>query len=92
MSASRTQGALEFARGLPLTREVHTHHFQGTNRMLPKEDGGVVDTQGQVYGTLRLRVADISTSPIPVDGNTAGPAYLVGYKIAQSIKTKFCRQ
>jgi len=70
----------------------HTHHFQGTNRMLPKEDGGVVDTQGQVYGTLRLRVADISTSPIPVDGNTAGPAYLVGYKIAQSIKTKFCRQ
>ncbi len=70
----------------------HTHHFQGTNRMLPKTDGGVVNTKGQVYDVERLRVADISVAPLPCDGNTAGPAFLVGYKIAQAIKKCYGRK
>ena len=70
----------------------HSHHFQGTNRMLPKADGGVVNTKGEVYDVSRLRIADVSMAPIVVDGNTAGPAYMFGYKVAQAIKKKYGRK
>ena len=40
------------------------YHPIGTASMLPKEDGGVVDSQLRVYGTSNLRVADLSILPI----------------------------
>lgn len=42
----------------------------GTNAMLPKEKGGVVSPQLQVYGTKNLRVADISVVPLHISANT----------------------
>ena len=63
----------------------HAHHWTGTCRMAPLNQGGVVDMYGKVYGVKGLRVADISVAPIEPDGNTAGPAFQVGYAIAQNI-------
>ena len=63
----------------------HEHHWTGTCAMAPLTDGGVVDNRGRVYGTNGLRVVDISVCPIQTDGNTTGPAILVGHKIAKMI-------
>lgn len=63
----------------------HSHHWSGTCKMAPLDQGGVVDAHGKVFGTRKLRVADISVSPIQPDGNTAAAAFLVGYKIAKFI-------
>jgi choline dehydrogenase len=67
----------------------HAHHWTGTCKMAPLNQGGVVDAHGRVYGTKRLRVADISVAPLQPDGNTAAPAYLVGYKIANFILDEY---
>ncbi|KAL0067216.1 hypothetical protein AAF712_005786 [Marasmius tenuissimus] len=40
------------------------YHFVGTAAMLPREEGGVVDSEFRVYGTQNLRVADASIFPI----------------------------
>lgn len=44
----------------------HSHHWSGTNRIGAWEDGGVVDTSGQVYGVSNLYIADASIWPIKV--------------------------
>lgn len=67
----------------------HAHHWTGTCRMAPLDQGGVVDNQGYVYGVSGLRIADISIAPIQPDGNTAAPAFFVGYNIAQMIVQKY---
>lgn len=36
------------------------YHYSGTCAMLPKHDGGVVDSRLRVWGTSNLRVADAS--------------------------------
>ncbi|KAL0581594.1 hypothetical protein V5O48_000410 [Marasmius crinis-equi] len=40
------------------------YHFAGTAAMLPREEGGVIDSEFKVYGTKNLRVADASIFPI----------------------------
>lgn len=40
------------------------YHPFSTAIMLPKEDGGVVDTSLKVYGTKNLRVVDASVIPV----------------------------
>jgi choline dehydrogenase len=67
----------------------HAHHWTGTCSMKPLEQGGVVNNVGEVHGVRRLRVADISVAPISPNGNTAGPAFFVGYNIAQQIIAKY---
>lgn len=64
----------------------HTHHWTGTCRM-----GGVVDNKGRVLGVKGVRVADISVAPIQPNGNTAGPAIVVGYLIGQLVLQKYPR-
>lgn len=39
---------------------ITIYHYAGTCAMLPKEDGGVVDSQLRVWGTKNLRVVDAS--------------------------------
>ena len=68
----------------------HSHHWTGTCKMAPRHAGGVVDNKGCVYGIKHLRVADISIAPIQPDGNTAGPAFFVGYNIVRLILEKYC--
>lgn len=67
----------------------HAHHWTGTCKMAPLSQGGVVNCRGKVYGTKGLRVADISVAPVMPDGNTAGPAFFVGYKISKMIIKKY---
>jgi choline dehydrogenase len=64
---------------------AHNHHQQGSLRMAPFHDGGVVDYLGRVYGVKDLIVADDSIIPFTVDGNTSAPAYLIGFTIAQQL-------
>lgn len=61
------------------------HHEEGSLRMAPLTEGGVVDNMGQVYGVSDLIVADNSIIPFIVDGNTTAPAYLIGLTIAQEL-------
>ncbi|WP_432664934.1 GMC family oxidoreductase [Wukongibacter baidiensis] len=62
-----------------------TYHQQGTIRMAPLKDGGVVNSKGEVYGVKDLIVADNSIMPMPSDGNTCATAYLIGLTIAQQL-------
>lgn len=59
-----------------------TWHVLGTCAMRPKEDGGVVDRELNVYGTAGLKVADLSMVPENVAANTNNTALVVGEKAA----------
>ncbi|KAF4342456.1 glucose-methanol-choline oxidoreductase:gmc oxidoreductase [Fusarium beomiforme] len=65
---------------------VPNWHASGTNRMLPLEDGGVVDPRLRVYGVQGLRVIDSSIMPTVPDVNIAGPVYMLGEHGAAMIK------
>lgn len=67
----------------------HAHHWTGTCRMSPLNQNGVVNEKGEVHGVRQLRVADISVAPLQPNGNTAGPAFFVGYNIAKMIIAKY---
>lgn len=69
-----------------LTNIDHTHHWTGTCRMAPLDQGGVVDSHGNVYGVKNLVIADDSIAPFIPDGNTAACAFMIGRKIALDIK------
>lgn len=57
-------------------------HFQGTCKMAPLSDGGVVDSTGHVYGVNNLIVADDSIVPVAMDGAPMASAYMIAYNIA----------
>lgn len=58
-------------------------HYQGHCRMAPLDQGGVVDSQGHVYGVKNLIVADDSIVPEPIDGSPMSSAYLIAANIAK---------
>ncbi|KAJ7625769.1 hypothetical protein FB45DRAFT_750559 [Roridomyces roridus] len=62
------------------------YHPCGTNSMLPKESGGVVDTTLMVYGTKNLRVVDVSIVPLHVSAHLMATAYGVAENAADIIK------
>lgn len=62
-----------------------THHIQGTNRMAPSPETGVVNAKGEVYGVKGLVVADDSIAPFVSDGNTSAPAFFIGANIADQL-------
>jgi alcohol oxidase len=59
-----------------------TWHSLGTCAMKPLEQGGVVDGDLNVYGTVGLKVADLSMVPENVGANTNNTALVVGEKAA----------
>ncbi|TVY76625.1 Dehydrogenase patE [Fusarium oxysporum f. sp. cubense] len=61
-------------------------HASGTNRMLPLEDGGVVDSWIHVYGVQGFRNIDSNIMPTWPDVNIAGPVYMLGEHGATMIK------
>ncbi|KFY63367.1 hypothetical protein V496_03996 [Pseudogymnoascus sp. VKM F-4515 (FW-2607)] len=61
-------------------------HLSGTCAMLPREDGGVVDSQLMVYGTSNVRVVDASLFPLEPRGNTQATVFAVAEKAADIIK------
>jgi choline dehydrogenase-like flavoprotein len=65
-----------------------TEHFQCHCRMAPQNQGGVVDSNGRVYGVQNLFVADNSANPEDMDGSPMQTGYLVAYNIALLLQGK----
>jgi choline dehydrogenase len=68
-----------------LSTTTTSYHYGSSVSMGLPEKGGCTDGSGRVYGTRRLHVADNSLMPVPSDGNTQIPAYIMGYKISEDI-------
>ncbi|ARF16082.1 GMC family oxidoreductase [Sporosarcina ureae] len=68
-----------------------THHIQGTLRMAPNENQGVVNAMGEVFGVENLIVADDSIAPFVSDGNTSAPAFFIGANIADQLLRQDCK-
>ncbi|KAI8293352.1 Dehydrogenase xptC [Colletotrichum sp. SAR 10_98] len=62
------------------------YHPSGTTSMLPKELGGVVDSELMVYGTCNLRVVDAGIMPMIPGGHIQAAVYAVAEKAADIIK------
>ncbi|KAG5743589.1 hypothetical protein H9Q70_013701 [Fusarium xylarioides] len=61
------------------------YHPVGTCAMLPKKDGGVVDSNLKVYGTKNLRVVDASIIPVQLSGHIQTAVYGIAETAAQKI-------
>lgn len=58
----------------------------GTCSMLPREEGGVVDTHLRVYGAKGLRVVAASVFPLQIRNNLQTCVYAVAERAADIIK------
>lgn len=58
-------------------------HFQRHCRMAPLNQGGVVDSNGRVYGVNNLIVADNSIAPLEMDGSPMSSGYLIAENIVR---------
>jgi choline dehydrogenase len=63
-----------------------TYHFCGSCRMASRDNGGVVDQSGRVYGVLGLRVADASVIPTVPASNTMWTTVMFGERIGRSVR------
>lgn len=54
--------------------------------MLPRELGGVVDSNLKVYGTSNVRVVDASILPFQTSGHLTSTLYAVAERISDVIK------
>lgn len=77
---------LEEAKQFVKRNCITCYHPIGTASMLPKEEGGVVDTNLKVYGTRNLRVIDASVFPLHVQGNIMSLVYAIAERGADIIK------
>ncbi|KAF4465335.1 glucose-methanol-choline oxidoreductase [Fusarium albosuccineum] len=80
-------GELEGAKKYTRDTATATFHCCGTAAMLPRDKGGVVDTNLIVYGTENLRVVDASIFPLIPRGNILSSVYAVAEKAAHIIKS-----
>lgn len=72
------------------TMTMQMHHQSGTCKMGPKWDrNAVVDHQLMVYGVKNLRVIDCSIMPTITGGHTVAPAYMIGEKGADLVKSSW---
>ncbi|KAK0454129.1 uncharacterized protein EV420DRAFT_620788 [Desarmillaria tabescens] len=53
-------------------------HVAGSLSMLPREKGGVVDSELKVYGTTNIRVADLSVVPLHFSAHPQATVYIIG--------------
>ena len=65
------------------------YHPLGTCSMLPRNQGGVVDTNLVVYGTANLRVVDASIMPLQISAHLMASTYGIAEKGADIIKQKY---
>ncbi|RDB20297.1 L-sorbose 1-dehydrogenase [Hypsizygus marmoreus] len=61
-------------------------HPLGTASMLPRAEGGVVDSELKVYGTANLRVVDASIIPIQIATHPIATVIAIAEKAADIIK------
>lgn len=57
--------------------------------MLPRELGGVVDSELRVYGTNNVRVVDASVLPFETSGHLTSTIYAVSERISDVIKNQW---
>ncbi|KAF2467833.1 alcohol oxidase [Lindgomyces ingoldianus] len=60
-------------------------HPVSTCAMMGKELGGVVDSEGRVYGSGNVRVVDASVIPMQVSGHLSATVYALAEKMAERI-------
>ncbi|ROV87577.1 hypothetical protein VMCG_10603 [Cytospora schulzeri] len=77
---------LEGAKKYVLDTATSAYHACGSAAMLPREEGGVVDSKLVVYGTENLRIVDASIFPLIPRGNILSSVYAVAVKAADIIK------
>ncbi|KAK3716466.1 hypothetical protein LTR37_006362 [Vermiconidia calcicola] len=65
------------------------YHPVGTCAMLPREDGGVVDSSLMVYGTTNLRVVDASVIPVLLAAHPQTGIYGIAERAAEIISTSW---
>ncbi|OHW90101.1 GMC oxidoreductase [Colletotrichum incanum] len=68
-----------------LNTTLSIFHPVGTCSMLPKQDGGVVDSNLKVYGTSNLRVVDASVIPLLVSAHVQTAVYGIAEIAAERI-------
>ncbi|QRW00600.1 GMC oxidoreductase [Ceratobasidium sp. AG-Ba] len=59
------------------------HHPVGTVSMMPRKEGGVVDSELRVYGIRNLRVADASIFPLSMSSHPQATLYALGEKVVK---------
>ncbi|KAJ4983012.1 Glucose oxidase 2 [Stagonosporopsis vannaccii] len=64
-------------------------HYIATAAMMPRELGGVVDSNLTVYGTGNVRVVDASVVPMQVCGHLTATLYAVAEKAADLVKARW---
>ncbi|KAL2069370.1 hypothetical protein VTL71DRAFT_15708 [Oculimacula yallundae] len=62
-------------RDFVLNTTLSIYHPVGTCSMLPRKDGGVVDSTLKVYGTTNLRVVDASIMPVLISAHLQTAVY-----------------
>jgi len=60
-------------------------HPVSTCAMMGRELGGVVDSEGKIYGTQNVRVVDASAFPTQISGHLSASVYAMAGKIADAI-------
>lgn len=65
------------------------YHPLGTCSMLPRNKGGVVDTNLLVYGSSNVRVIDASIMPLQISAHLMASTYGIAEKGADIIKKKY---
>jgi choline dehydrogenase-like flavoprotein len=77
---------LNHVKGIVKDRLYTCFHPAGSCAMLPRDEGGVVDSKLKVYGTKNLRVVDASIFPLEPSGNIQAAVYAVAERAADLIK------
>ncbi|KAL2845275.1 GMC oxidoreductase-domain-containing protein [Aspergillus pseudoustus] len=62
------------------------YHVCGSCAMMPREDGGVLDSHLRVYGTSNVRVVDASAFPLVPRGNIQTTVFAVAERAADIIR------
>lgn len=57
--------------------------------MLPREQGGVVDSNLLVYGTSNLRIVDASIMPLHIATHPTSALYGIAERVAEMILSKY---
>ncbi|KAI0030336.1 GMC oxidoreductase [Vararia minispora EC-137] len=65
------------------------HHVIGSTSMLPREKGGVVNSQLKVYGTRNLRVVDLGIVPLHFAAHPQASVYAIAEQASDLIKGVF---
>ena len=76
---------LDHVKDIVKDRLYTCFHPAGSCAMLPREIGGVVDSELKVYGTKNLRVVDASIFPLEPSGNIQATVYAVAERAADLI-------